>query len=99
MFHTEASLAGNNGGARKVKVRRTRAGLWRGRGRGRCTRFWRERRGGRWLAADVWACGQTLCSLLEPISRAKYPDLSEDEERISLPLQVRGRERHNVALR
>jgi hypothetical protein len=35
--------------------------------------------------------GQALCSLLEPISRAKYPDLSEEEERISLPLQVRER--------
>ncbi len=31
---------------------------------------------------------QSLVSLLEPISRAKYPDLTEDEERISLPLQV-----------
>jgi len=49
MFHTEASLVGKHGRARKVKA---------------------------------------LCSLLEPISRAKYPDLSEEEERISLPLQV-----------
>ncbi len=26
--------------------------------------------------------------MLEPIPRAKYPDLTEEEERISLPLQV-----------
>ena len=31
---------------------------------------------------------QSVVSLLERISRAKYPDLTEDEERISLPLQA-----------
>ncbi len=41
------------------------------------------------LASDIHAHRQALCSLLEPILRAKYPDLSEEEERISLPLQAR----------
>ena len=95
MFHTEASLAGNNGGARKVKVRRTCAGPWRGRGRGvapalgDAAPYESGGGGGLTRAADVCACGQALCSLLGPISRAKYPDLSEEEERISLPLQAR----------
>jgi hypothetical protein len=31
---------------------------------------------------------RNMCALLEPISRAKYPDLTEEEERISLPLQI-----------
>jgi hypothetical protein len=32
--------------------------------------------------------GELVCRLLEPISRAKYPALTEEEEAVSVPLQV-----------
>ena len=31
---------------------------------------------------------KNVFSLLKPIPRAKYPELTEDDERLSLPLQV-----------
>ncbi len=48
------------------------------------------------LAATVTGCcegeagaGRVVLGLLEPIPRSKYPALSEAEEAVSLPLQVR----------
>lgn len=31
---------------------------------------------------------QNVCGLLRPLQRAKYPELSAEEEAISIPLQV-----------
>ena len=46
----------------------------------------------------VWSVHVQVCSLVRPISRSKYPVLSETEEALSVPLQVPLAVYHRVSI-